>query len=67
MGGSGLLRPKAAFFKKKIDNKIIFNLNCQERSQGTTFKNELSYMFNGSAGKWDYTADGNLDNKTSDR
>ena len=49
--GSKLLQPKAVFLKK-IDNKTIFTINCVERSQGTSAKLELNYMFDGGTGKW---------------
>lgn len=49
--GSKLLQPKAVFFKK-VDNKIIFTLTCTERSQGSSSKLELNYMFDEGTGKW---------------
>ncbi len=49
--GSKLLQPKAVLLKK-IDNKTIFTLNCLERSQGTSSKLELTYMFDSGTGKW---------------
>jgi tetratricopeptide (TPR) repeat protein len=49
--GSKLLQPKAVFLKK-FDNKTIFTINCLERSQGTSSKLELNYMFDGGTGKW---------------
>lgn len=49
--GSKLLQPKAVFYKK-VDNKIIFTLTCTERSQGSSSKLELNYMFDEGTGKW---------------
>lgn len=49
--GSRLLQPKADFLKK-VDNKIIFTLTCIERSQGSSSKLELTYMFDEGTGKW---------------
>ncbi len=49
--GSKLLQPKAVFLKK-VDNKSIFTLACLERSQGSSSKLELNYMFDAGSGKW---------------
>ncbi len=49
--GSKLLQPKAVLLKK-LDNKTIFTLSCLERSQGTSSKLELNYMFDSGTGKW---------------
>ena len=49
--GSKLLQPKAIFLKK-IDNKPVFTVNCLERSQGSSFKLELNYVFDIGTGKW---------------
>jgi len=49
--GSKLLQPKAVFLKK-VDNKTIFTIACMERSQGSSSKLELNYMFDTGTGKW---------------
>lgn len=49
--GSKLLQPKAVFLRK-VDAKSIFTLTCVERSQGSSSKLELNYMFDASTGKW---------------
>lgn len=49
--GSKLLKPKAVFLKK-VDNKPIFSITCVERSQGSSSKLELNYMFDSGSGKW---------------
>lgn len=49
--GSKLLQPKAVFLKK-VDSKTIFTIACTERSQGSSSKLELNYMFDAGTGKW---------------
>ena len=49
--GSKLLQPKA-IFQKKVDNKLIFTLTCIERSQGSSSKLELNYMYDEGSEKW---------------
>jgi hypothetical protein len=49
--GSKLLQPKAVFLKK-VDNTTIFTIACMERSQGSSSKLELNYMFDTGTGKW---------------
>lgn len=49
--GSKLLQPKAVFLKR-LDNRTIFTIHCLERSQGTSAKLELNYMFDEGTGKW---------------
>ncbi len=49
--GSKLSQPKAVF-AKKIDGKSLYTLTCVERSQGSSSKLELSYMFDSATGKW---------------
>jgi len=49
--GSKLSQPKA-IFAKKIDGKFIYTLTCVERSQGSSSKLELNYMFDAATGKW---------------
>ncbi len=49
--GSKLLQPKAVFLKK-VGNKTIFTISCLERSQGSSSKLELNYMFDAATGKW---------------
>ena len=49
--GSKLVQPKAVF-AKKMGNKSLFTLTCVEKSQGSSSKLELSYMFNPATGKW---------------
>lgn len=48
---SKLITPKAVF-QKKIDTKFIYTLTCVERSQGSSSKLELSYMFDQRTEKW---------------
>ncbi len=49
--GSKLVQPKAEFLKK-VDGKMVFTLSCIERSQGSSSKLELSYMFDEGTEKW---------------
>jgi tetratricopeptide (TPR) repeat protein len=49
--GSKLSQPKVVF-AKKIGNNSIYTLTCVERSQGSTSKLELNYMFDAGTGKW---------------
>ncbi len=49
--GSKLLQPKAVFLKK-VDQKSVFTITCIERSQGSSSKLELNYMFDEASGKW---------------
>lgn len=49
--GSKLSQPKAVF-AKKIGSKSIYTLTCVERSQGSSSKLELHYMFDAGTGKW---------------
>jgi tetratricopeptide (TPR) repeat protein len=49
--GSRLVQPKAVF-NKKIGNKSIYTLTCVEKSQGSSSKLELSYMFDPATGRW---------------
>lgn len=49
--GSKLMQPKATY-QKKVDAKLIFVLTCIERSQGSSSKLELNYMYDESDGKW---------------
>ena len=48
---SKLSQPKAVFLKK-MDNKSYFTLTCLERSQGSSSKLELNYLFDPGTGKW---------------
>ena len=49
--GSKLIQPKATY-QRKVDTKLIFTLTCIERSQGSSSKLELTYMYDESSGKW---------------
>lgn len=49
--GSKLTQPKAVF-NKKVGNKSVFTLTCVEKSQGTSSKLELNYMFDPATGRW---------------
>ena len=49
--GSKLVQPKAEFLKK-VDGKMVFTLSCIERSQGSSSKLELNYMFDEGTEKW---------------
>jgi hypothetical protein len=49
--GSKLMQPKAVF-NKRIGNKSLFTLTCVERSQGSSSKLELAYMFDPANGQW---------------
>ncbi|WP_028317640.1 hypothetical protein [Desulfobulbus elongatus] len=49
--GSRLSQPKAVFLKK-IGGRMVFNLTCLERSQGSSSKLELNYQFDTASRKW---------------
>jgi len=53
---SKLSQPKAVF-RKKVDNKSYFTLTCLERSQGSSTKLELNYLFDSGTGKWSVSHD----------
>ncbi|MDD2463452.1 MAG: hypothetical protein PHI97_05600 [Desulfobulbus sp.] len=49
--GSKLMQPKAVF-TKKVGSKNLYTLTCVERSQGSSSKLELAYMYDPATGKW---------------
>jgi flavin-binding protein dodecin/predicted DNA-binding antitoxin AbrB/MazE fold protein len=49
--GSKLMQPKAVF-NKKIGSKSVFTLTCVEKSQGSSSKLELNYMYDPATGSW---------------
>jgi len=49
--GSQLVSPSAALLRT-VDNKSIFILTCTEKSQGTSSRLELNYMYDEITGKW---------------
>ncbi|PID71961.1 MAG: hypothetical protein CSB34_04755 [Desulfobulbus propionicus] len=49
--GSQLVSPKATLLRK-VGSKSIFTLTCTEKSQGTSSRLELNYMYNEKTGKW---------------
>lgn len=53
---SKLSQPKA-IFRKKVDNKSYFILTCLERSQGSSSKLELTYLFDSATGIWSVSHD----------
>ncbi|MBM9511739.1 ubiquitin-conjugating enzyme E2 [Desulfogranum marinum] len=49
--GSQLHSPNAALLRK-VDDKSIFIITCTEKSQGTSSRLELNYMYDEGTGKW---------------
>nr|WP_321466252.1 hypothetical protein [uncultured Desulfobulbus sp.] len=49
--GSTLMQPKAVF-TKKVGAKSLFTLTCVERSQGSSSKLELAYLYDPATGRW---------------
>lgn len=49
--GSKFERPKVAF-KKKIGGKMLFTLTCTERSQGSSSRLTLQYLYNPATKRW---------------
>jgi hypothetical protein len=45
------MQPKAVF-NKKIGSKSVFTLTCVEKSQGSSSKLELNYMYDPATGSW---------------
>ena len=49
--GSKLERPKVVF-KKKIGGKMLFTLTCTEKSQGSSSRLALQYLYNPATKRW---------------
>ncbi len=49
--GSKLEHPKVTL-KKKIGRKMVFTMTCTERSQGSSSRLELQYMYDPASGRW---------------
>jgi tetratricopeptide (TPR) repeat protein len=54
--GSALQNPKATFIEER-NGKMLFNLRCIERSQGSSFQLELNYQYDPAADSWTMLGD----------